>query len=371
MIAPDITIIAICALVALCCALIGPFLILRRVALMSDAISHSIILGVIVGFLVFKTSSSLPLVLSSAAVGVLTVWLTELILKTGLVKEDASIGLVFPALFSIGVILITQFASDVHLDVDTVLVGEVILAPFDTVRIGGLSIARSLVTMVVILMACALFVGLFYKELKISTFDAALAAALGFMPGLLHYGLMTLLSVLAVGALDAVGAVLLVGFTVIPGAISYLLTDRLSRMILYSALIGVAASILGYGLSYLLNASVSGCIVVVLGLAFVVTLIFAPERGLLAGVLRRRRQRWEFAAQLLTVHLLTHEGTPDEANETSIPTLHDHLNWERAFADEVVARADQRGWIRRLGDQLRLTDHGRDTARAIRSALPI
>jgi manganese/zinc/iron transport system permease protein len=297
--------------------------------------------------------------------GLLTVWLTELILRTGLVKEDASIGLVFPALFSIGVILISKLVGNIHIDTHTALVGEVALAPFDTITVGDYEIARSLVTMIVMTVVNLLFVAIFYKELKLTTFDAGLAASLGFAPTLMHYALMGLVSVTAVTSFDAVGAVLLVAFMVVPASAAYLLTDRLSRLIAIAAGIGVLACITGTQLAILLNASISGCIVVMLGAAFGLVLVFAPERGLLAGFLRRRRQRWEFAEQLLVVHLLNHENTPDMQVETALRHLPAHLNWQPTFADQVIQRADRRGWVRRMGDYLALTDQGRTSAQGV------
>ncbi|MBX3066005.1 MAG: metal ABC transporter permease [Anaerolineae bacterium] len=360
-----LTIITICSLVAISGALLGTFLILRRLSLMSDAISHSIVFGIVVGFIIFHTTDSLVMIIAAGLTGLLTVWLTEVILRTGLVKEDASIGLVFPALFSIGVILISKLIGNIHIDTDTALVGEVALAPFDTIALGNLEIARSLVTMIVMTVINLLFVVVFYKELKLTTFDAGLAASLGFAPALLHYALMGLVSVTAVTSFDAVGAVLLVAFMVVPASAAYLLTDRLNRLILIAAIIGVLACMGGTQLAIIWNASISGCIVLCLGIEFGLTLVFAPERGLLAGMLRRRRQKWEFAAQLLVVHLLNHEDTPEVQVETAIRNLPEHLNWQQAFADQVIQRANRRGWVQRIGDYLSLTDQGRTIARGV------
>jgi manganese/zinc/iron transport system permease protein len=362
-----LTIILVCALVAVSGALLGTFLVLRRMAMLSDAISHSIVLGIAAGFLIFRSLDTLPMIAAAVLTGLLTVSLTELVLRTRLVKEDAAVGLIFPALFSLGVILITRYAADIHIDVDAALVGEVIWAPFDTIFIGEWEVSRALVTMALITLVNLAFVLVFYKELKLATFDAALAAALGFAPALIHYGLMILLSVTAVGAFDAVGAILFIGFVIVPPAAAYLLTERLSRMIALSALIGVIGSVIGYQLALALDASISGSMVMVLGVLFLLTLVFAPHRGLLAGWLRRRRQKWEFAVRLLTIHLLSHEGHPEQAVESQVETLPFHLNWAGAFTARVIGLATHYGWVEQQGAQLILTDAGRDAAREMRA----
>jgi manganese/zinc/iron transport system permease protein len=363
----DLTIILICSFVAFSGALLGPFLVLRKVSLLSDAISHSVVFGIAAGYLIFRTTSSLPMLIAAALTGLLTVWLTELLLQTRLVKEDASIGLVFPALFSLGVILITRFLTNVHIDTDTALVGEVALSPFDTIEVFGIEIARSLVNTGVVAVITLLFVGLLYKELKLVTFDRGLATALGFAPGLLTYGLMSLVSVSAVGAFDAVGSVLFIGFIVVPAASAYLLTDSLFRMIVLSAIFGVAGSVAGYQLASTVDASISGSIVLVLGVIFLLTLIFAPERGLLAGYLRRRRQRWQFAATLLVGHLMTHEDSNEELAENALTTLPEHLHWKPDYAAEIIQRANRQGWVEQHGEILRVTEHGRAAATALLS----
>jgi manganese/zinc/iron transport system permease protein len=195
--------------VSVACSLAGVFLVLRRMALMSDAISHTVLLGIVLVFFITRDIASPFLVVGAAVMGVATVGLVELLRRTRLVREDASIGLVFPALFSIAVILITRYAGSVHLDTDAVLLGEIAFAPFRRLEVGGVDLGpRSLWVMGGILLLNVTFIALLYKELKLSTFDPGLAAALGFAPGILHYAFMTLVSITAVGAFDTVGSIL-------------------------------------------------------------------------------------------------------------------------------------------------------------------
>jgi manganese/zinc/iron transport system permease protein len=354
----------IAVIVAAACALPGVFLVLRRMALMSDAISHSILLGIVIAFFAVESLTSPLLIVGAAATGVLTVWLVELTHRTRLVKEDAAIGLVFPALFSIGVILIARYAGSVHLDIDAVLLGELAFAPFRRVVISGADLGpQALWLMTTILALNILFLALFYKEMKLTTFDAALAASLGISPALVHYGFMTLVSVTAVGAFDAVGSVLVIALMIAPPAAAYLLTDHLGRMIALSAAIGSVSAIAGYWLAHWLDASIAGSMATMAGVSFGLAFLFAPERGVVALARRRARQRLEFAQRMLVIHLLHHEGSEEAEEENRVEHLHRHLRWSPAFAERIVRTAERRDLVRcEESDALELTDEGRELA---------
>jgi len=354
----------IASVVAAACAIPGVFLVLRRMAMMSDAISHAILLGIVLSFFVIKDISSPFLIIGAALSGVLTVSLVELLNKTRLVKEDASIGLVFPVLFSIGVILIARYAWSVHLDVDAVLLGELAFAPFERLIVFGHDVgSKSLYVMGTILILNIIFISVFYKEIKLATFDAGLAAAIGFSPGLIHYGLMSLVSVTAVGAFDAVGSILVVALMIAPPAAAYLLTDNLTKMIFISVILGVVSSISGFWLAILLDANIAGAMATMAGVLFIATFLFAPERGLVAIARRRAHQRWEFAGKLLAIHLLNHEGTEDEEHESQIGHLEENLRWKERFAGKVVSYAENEGLILISGSRLILTSRGREYAK--------
>jgi manganese/zinc/iron transport system permease protein len=358
---PQLEVQLIAVIIAAACALPGVFLVLRRMAMLSDAISHTVLLGIVLGYFLTRDLGSPLLFIGAAATGVLTVALVEVLTGTGRVQEDAAIGLIFPALFSIAVILISRYAGNVHLDTDSVLLGELAFAPFDRVSLFGLDLPRALAVGAGVLALNALLLAVFYKELKLATFDAGLAAALGFAPALVHYGLMTVVSITAVTAFDAVGSILVIALMVAPPATAYLLTDRLPRLIGLSVLIGAGSALVGYAMARALNISIAGSMATMTGIAFVLAFLFAPERGLLAQALRRRRQRWSFAEQMLVLHLLNHEGTPEAANECTPSHLSAHLRWPTDFADAVVRRATQHGYIQ-SGALLTLTDQGRTLA---------
>ena len=357
-------ILAVALVVSLACSLVGVFLVLRRLALMSDAISHTVLLGIVLVFFLTRDITSPFLILGAAGMGVATVALVEMLRRTRLVREDAAIGLVFSALFSIAVILISHFAGSVHLDTDAVLLGEIAFAPFRRLEWGARDLGpRSLWVMGGILLLIIAFITVLYKELKISTFDPGLAAALGFAPAVLHYALMTLVSITAVGAFDAVGSILVVALMIVPPATAYLLSDSLPRVLLLSAATATVAAVTGFWTAWFMDASIAGCMAAAAGVLFMLALLAAPERGIIAVARRRTRQRWEFARQMLAIHLLQHEGTAAHATESRESHLGEHLRWQPDFARRVVREAEEAELLVRTEDRLELTDAGRETAR--------
>ncbi|CAI8029790.1 Zinc transport system membrane protein TroD [Geodia barretti] len=283
--------------------------------------------------------------------------------RTKLVKEDAAIGLTFPALFSIGVILISKFAGSVHLDMDAVLLGELAYAHLNRLEVFGYNLGPvSLYVMGTILLLNLAFILLFYKELKLATFDASLAAALGFAPTLIHYGLMTLVSVTTVGAFDAVGSILVVALIAGPPATAYLITNRLSVMLTLSAVIGSVNAVSGYWVAYLFDVSIAGSIATMTLLVFGLVFLVVPSRGLIAIARRRTRQKWEFAQTMLVIHLFNHEGLPEAEAESEIAHLHEHLRWDPEFATHVVKYALNNRCVSQEETLLTLTEHGRAVA---------
>ena len=215
------------------------------------------------------------------------------------------------------------------------------------------------------------FIVVFYKELKLATFDAGLAAALGFSPVLIHYALMALVSVTAVSSFEAAGTVLVVALMIAPPAAAYLITDRLPVMLALAAGIGVLAAIGGFGLARALDASIAGSMATMTGVAFLLALLFAPERGLVGKWLRGRRQRWQFAGEMLLVHLLQHEGDPALAEEANVEHMARHMRWRPAFGERVADYLARRGLAARVdgGARLALTQEGRATARDRHAAI--
>ena len=349
----EIQIIAM--IVAAACAIPGVFLVLRKMSLISDAISHSILPGIVVGFFITHDLASPLNILLAALTGVITVILVESIQKTGLVKEDTAIGLVFPAMFSVGVILIALNANDVHLDIDAVLLGELAFAPFDRMLIGGSDLGpKALWIMGIILIVTISLLIIFYKELKVSTFDQGLSAALGFSPVVMHYGLMSVASVTTVGAFDAVGAILVVALMIAPAATVYLLTNNLKKLLIGAVLVGVFSAISGYWLAHFLDASIAGAISTVLGIIFIFTFLFAPDRGLISVLYRQKQQRKEVMLLTFLLHIQNHE----EPEERHVSHLNDHINWQEVKAKSVLDLAFKNNMIQVENGIINLTEKG-------------
>jgi len=352
-VSPTLVILLVGSCVAASCALIGSFLVLRKMALLGDAISHAVLPGIVIAFLITGDRAALPMVLGAGALGVITVMLVELFNRSRRLKEDASIGVVFPALFSLGVILISRYAAQVDLDLDCVLYGEIAYAPWDTLTLGGTDLGpKALWVNGSVLLLVLLFVLIFFKELKISTFDAGLAASLGFSPVLIHYLLMSMVSVTVVGAFESVGAILVVAMLVVPPATAYLLTDRLGTMLGLAVGVGVASALGGYGLARAWDASIAGAMAMVAGLLFLAALLFSPSHGLLARLLQLWRMGRRLSGQLLLLHLRK------EGEVVPVSTLERRFGWTAPRLRRVLSGLLRSGWVEREGEGLRLTPRG-------------
>lgn len=447
---PRTTAIIVGTLVAICGAVLGTFLLLRRMSLTSDAISHTVLLGIVLAFMVMvgilglePDLSSPLLILGAAIAGVATVVLTEAIQRSGLVKADAALGLAFPLLFAIAVILISRFLGNVHLDTDSVIVGEIGLAWANTnshclencdevvitpdspkAEVGRVCInctsgagginprspeaqfeetcancgtytaaeawrdrlidtppmlvffPKAVTVMALITLIVVGFVVLFYKELQLSTFDAALAAALGFRPGWLHYALMVLVSLTAVGAFDAVGSILVIAFFIIPAASAYLLTNRLWVMLVLSPIIGGLSVVLGYqfasdGLRFFFNIPdsslpISASMALVMFGFFVAAWVFAPRQGLISTLLQRQTQQRQFADQVVLGHIYNHQHTPDAAVELALPTLHEHFRWTPNRLRWVMTRLRALNLVQVQDNHVSLTERGERQVKGFR-----
>jgi manganese/zinc/iron transport system permease protein len=347
----------IASIVAIACAIPGTFLVLRKMALISDAISHSILPGLVLGFFITHDLNSPLLIVMAALSGLVTVVLVEFIQKTKLVKEDTAIGLVFPVLFSIGVIMIAKNANDVHLDTDAILLGELAFAPFDRFLADGADLGpKSLWIIGTILLITIGLLFSFFKELKISTFDAGLATALGFSPIMIHYGLMSVASITIVGSFDAVGAILVVALMIAPAATAYLLTDNLKRMLGLSVIFGVFSAIAGYWLAHWLDASISGSMTTILGIVFLIVYLFAPKRGLISVLYRNKQQQIEVSLLTFLLHLNNHQ----EISERHINHLNEHINWRRVKSKSVLDLALKNNMITIEKSIISLTDKGKN-----------
>lgn len=350
----QLVIIATGVLVSISCALLGAFLIARNMSMMSDAISHAILPGLAIAVLMTGERTTVHVVIGGVMTGILTVSLVEMLHRSRLIKEDSAIGVVFPALFSIGIILISQ-AGNVHIDTQHVLYGEIEYSPFDTLFWDSVNLgAKSLWVLGILTIANLAFIVLLHKELKLSTFDAALASILGFAPMLMHYLLMIMVATTAVVAFESVGAILVIALFIVPAASAYLLTDRLSIMIGLSVAIGAISAVGGYFMAAALDVSIAGAMATTTGIGFGLTWLLAPKRGLLTQWSKRSRQRDEFAADLFMLHI-AENGQTQKIDQS---TIQERLEWSKDFTDRVARYVTQNKFVQIDGQYLRLNSKG-------------
>jgi manganese/zinc/iron transport system permease protein len=278
----DLCIILTATLVSASCALLGSFLILRRMAMVGDAISHAVLPGIVIAFLVSGSRDSVTMLLGAGIIGMFTTFLIEFFHKKARLQTDASIGVTFTWLFAIGVVMISLFAGKVDLDQDCVLYGEIAYVPLDVIITeGGVNIGpKALYVSGIILLVNVLFISLAYKKLFLTTFDPAFASAIGISTTLWHYALMGAVSMTTVASFESVGAILVVALLIAPAATAYLLTDNLKTMLVLACLAGTIASITGYYLAVWLDGSIAGAMATMSGILFGIAVIFSPTHGL-------------------------------------------------------------------------------------------
>ncbi|MBP1968372.1 manganese/zinc/iron transport system permease protein [Virgibacillus natechei] len=279
-------IIVTASLVGLTCGLIGVFLILRKMAMMSDAISHTVLLGIVLAYMVTNEVSGPHMLIGGILAGLLTAFLVQWLHSLD-IEHHASMGIVFTTLFALGVILIATSVGNAHLDVKHALMGEITFIPFHTMSIpfiGNVPVATAMLAVAFVIVL--FFIIAFYKEWKITTFDSALAASLGIPVVLLHYVFMSLVSVTTVASFDAVGAIMVVAMLITPAASAYLWTDKLSVMLVLSGSFGVVSAVVGYYIAAWIDTSISGSMAFATGLVFLVSFISSPKHGLISKYVR-------------------------------------------------------------------------------------
>lgn len=271
----DFWILITASLVAASCALVGVFLILRRMSLLGDAISHSVLLGIVLAYLVSGSRSIVAMMIGAILIGLLTAWLSNSLHKLGKLQTDASIGIIFTLFFALGVILISIFAGQVDLDQECVLYGEIAFVPFDTINYGTQDLGPRAFWMILIVFVLNLMVVLIgFERFKIVAFHPALALSLGIGVSFWHYLLMTMVSLTTVASFDAVGAILVVALLVIPASSAYLLAKSLKGMLLWALGYSQLSVIIGYGVAVVLDSAISASIAVMAGVLLFVTVLY-------------------------------------------------------------------------------------------------
>jgi manganese/zinc/iron transport system permease protein len=345
------------------CALVGTALMLRRLALLGDAISHAVLPGIAVAYLVVGRVNPIATLIAAAFVGVFVAWLVERLQSLGRVAEDASLGIVFTSLFAVGVLLIHRYAENVDLDPGCVLFGSLEFAAIDFVKVslpgvpGFLVLPRSLVFLSLGLLVVLATFALFWKEWKLTAFDAPLAEAMGFHPKRLHYLLMALASVVAVVSFESVGSILVVAMMVAPPATARLLVDGYGATHVVAAVVALLVSVVGHWAAVALNANEAGCCGSVAGVFLAMAVLFSPRHGIVARRLARLRLAVDVVGQDLLARLYR-----EEEQRLSPAVQAPARSWRTWFARSSLIR---RGLLAEEGGALRLTPQGRDAAQSL------
>jgi len=356
---------------AVAAAMLGNFLVLRKMSMLGDAISHAILPGLAAAFILSGSRSSLPMFLGAVVVGVLTAVFTEWIRGFGKVDEGASMGVVFTSLFALGLVMIVQAADHVDLDSGCVLYGAIELTPLDTWRIVGWPVPRVVVVLSIVVAVNLIFVTLFFKELKISSFDPALATTTGFNAGLMHYLLMALVALTAVASFESVGNILFVAMLVVPPAAAYMLTDRLVPMFLLSILLAALSAVLGHIGALTIphwfgfrSTTTAGMMAVTAGAIFFLAALFGPQHGVVVKLVRRRILALRILAEdsLALLYRLEEQGDVAVLSRAQLRTI----LLSGSISTRLILTLQQlRRFIRWAECGYRLTDRGTQYAKRL------
>ena len=370
MTAIDWWIIVIGALCASACALPGTLLVLRKMSLMGDAISHTVLPGIAIAFLVTGTRDPFSMFIGAIVIGILTAMFVHVIQSYGKVEIGASIGIVFTVLFAFGLILIRQALDHIHMDPDCVLYGSIEFAYFEQEEFFGYMVPRSFIVNGVMLLANAFLLLLFYKEMKIASFDYALAKAQGFKPELMHYVLMTMTAVTAVAAFESVGSILVVAMFIVPPATAYLLTDKYWLLMVIALVVACLSSVLGhlgaitiptwFGFS---GTVTSGAMAVAAGILFLIAWICSPRHGLVALVVNRLVVK----IKILKEDVLGILWRLEERKQQSMvqQQLQEVLQTNKTMFTVAMFSLKKSGAVQREAGVIQLTNEGRAQASSI------
>ncbi len=282
----------IAILTAIACSLAGVLLVVKREAMVSEGLSHAVLPGIVLAFLIFRDRSSPFLILAAGLSGLLMVWLVQWIAKTGRVKQDAALGIVFSGMFSVGILASSLNLKEIHFHAHCIIDGNLAFAALEDCHWFGVYLGpRAFVSMLLCVAGLIGFITVFFKELKLMAFDETSSQLFGYRPRLLHTIWLAIVSIVAVAAFEVAGTILVVALMIAPAAAANLLSQRLGKMFLLSGLLGTCSAILGVVLSQQLSISPAGPIASMAGLTFLVVVFFAPRRGLISRWISTRRRR--------------------------------------------------------------------------------
>lgn len=270
------------SIVGITCGVLGCFVILRKMALIGDALSHAILPGVVVGFMFFG-HNPLAIFIGAVFAGLLTSVVITWIQRNSITKDDASIGIVFTAMFALGIIGISWLTKKegVHLDMKDFLFGNVLGVSNTDLWLTGMIGLYVLISII-----------LFFKYFFITTFDPLIALTMGISVAIIHYFLMFLLSLTIVASLQSVGVILVVAMLIIPSSTAYLLTNKLKYMLIISSSVGLVSATLGFIIAVVLEITPGPTMTLLAAFFFVLALLFSPKRGFIIRLIQRVRKKY-------------------------------------------------------------------------------
>jgi manganese/zinc/iron transport system permease protein len=274
----DFYIILTACLVAINCAIMGSFLVMRKMVMIGDAISHAVLPGIFFAYILSGSTSSLPILIGAASSGILATILIEWFTQKARLQSDASIGVSYTLLFAIGIILISKFGANADIDQQCVLYGELeYVSLWLEPIIGNFYLPRQTIILGVVCIIIILAVIWGYKGLFITTFDPNFSISTGIAVGFWHYFLMSGVSLTTVVSFESVGAILVIAFLSGPPAIAYLLTGNFRKMLILACAFGILCSVIGYYFAKLFDVSVAGAISAAIGAIFAIVFIITSS----------------------------------------------------------------------------------------------
>lgn len=353
------------------CALVGNFLVLRRLSLIGDAISHAVLPGIAAAFLWTGSRSTWSAVIGAVVVGVVTVWLTEFIRRYGRVEESAAIGVVFTALFALGLMMVAR-ADNVDLDPSCVLYGNLETIVLDNVSTPLGNIPRVALELGCIFLLNLTLVLVFYREWSLSTFDPGLALAQGISVPFFHYLLAAMVAVTCIVAFRAVGNILVIAMLIVPSSIAFLCCARIWHMVAFSLISAVAVAVLGHlaaiwvpPLFGFKSANSAAMMAVASGLLLVAAVVFSPKGGLWVKSIARQRLAYRILSEdILAILYRQTESLAADASRGSDSKGMSHaqiaikLDSSPSKIESAVRDMVQRGHIAGRDEVYTLTEEG-------------
>ena len=341
---------AISVVTAISCAICGVYLVAKQEALISEGLGHAVLPGITVGFIIFRERNSPWLLIFAALTGIVMVLIFQFLRRTRLVDVDASLGIVFSAMFSGGVILSTQNLRNIHFHPECIIDGNIAEAALDTLIIGDVNFGpRTLWTMLTVLSILILFIVICYKEMNVMTFDESFAQAIRLRPNLLHFIWLGLVSLTTVCAFETAGSILVVALMIAPPAAGYLLSNSMLQFFLWSGAIAAISAVAGVFLGYELDISPVGPIAFCSGLAFLTAAMLAPKQGLISRLTNRSNHRYLLFKKLFLRTL--EDGTLNKLSNSN-------LLWSRREHDLVIRNCLRENLVTESNGDYRITDLG-------------